>query len=347
MRFGLVQRFLKLTKSFVLLLLLSLRVTVGAAGSYLPPVENTYVTATFLEYRSTGNKIHLHTGVDFSTFLREGVPIRAASDGFLVRLEIETGGLYGNTVVLEHGDGYRTLYAHLQRFSERTEALVKLLLDEFGKERIVVEFSPGDVLFARGETVGYSGRTGQALQPHCHFEVRDREERFVVDPLSVIDRGELKQLRSNILIRSLVVNGVEVQYTPNATYQFKAEYPEISVEAYTELAKNLLGVKELKLYFSDELVYHIILDRLPLSIADKANLLYDERSKMSPAVYRAFYKMYGATPVTEGSQEGISAPFVRVNKVAEYRQNSYSVRLEVKDDFGNVGTFTFKLVKAR
>lgn len=61
-------------------------------GQFEPPVSNSYVTATFMEFRSTGNLPHFHMGVDFSTFLREGVEIRAAEDGYVVRLEIDEGG---------------------------------------------------------------------------------------------------------------------------------------------------------------------------------------------------------------------------------------------------------------
>uniref|UniRef100_A0A7C4CDU7 M23 family metallopeptidase n=1 Tax=Fervidobacterium thailandense TaxID=1008305 RepID=A0A7C4CDU7_9BACT len=306
-----------------------------AFGQFEPPVSNSYVTATFMEFRSTGNSPHFHMGVDFSTFLREGVEIRAAEDGYVVRLEIDEGGIYGNTIVLQHENGYRTLYAHLQRFAEKTDFIVNMLKAEFGKQRVVVEFLSDDVKFQRGEVIGYSGKTGEATQPHAHFEVRDKNERYAYDPLKFIDLKKLKPVQMGIGIQSILISDKEYQYVPGASYVFSGDYPKISVEAYTELAKNLLGVKEIKLYFSNELVYHIILDEIPLELYEKPYAVYHEKTTMTSLVYRAFYKLY--------SEENL--PFVRVNRVGEFKNSAYDVKIEISDIFGNSGVFTFTLKK--
>ncbi|QAV32450.1 Peptidase family M23 [Fervidobacterium changbaicum] len=300
---------------------------------YQLPVDSSYITATFMEFRSTGKIPHFHSGIDFSTFLKEGVPIKAAADGFVRRLEIDLDNIYGNTVVLEHPDGYRTLYAHLSAFADKYEKLANMLREEFGSKRIVVEFLSDDLKVSIGELIGYSGRTGEAAQPHCHFEVRDKEERNIYDPLDFIDKKLLKPVQMGIILKDLIIDGKQYPYSENATYEFSGAYPRIAVEAYTELAKNLLGVKEIKVYFSDDLVYHIILDKLPMEYWEKPNLLYDEHTVMTSLVYRAYYKLY--------SDE--DSPFVRVNKVKQYGGSNYKVSLEIKDAFGNVGKFSFNL----
>jgi murein DD-endopeptidase MepM/ murein hydrolase activator NlpD len=98
-----------------------------------------------------------HYGVDLGA--PEGTPIRAAGDGRVVRTGVARG--YGNLVVIDHGDGVETRYAHLSK--------------------IGVEV--GDPI-AAGQVVGESGETGNAIGPHLHFEVRRDGE--AVDP-----RGEL------------------------------------------------------------------------------------------------------------------------------------------------------------
>jgi len=90
----------------------------------------------------------IHTGTDL--IVLEGTPVRAALPG-TVRLVQDVGG-YGLTVVIDHGRGWQTLYAHL--------------LD--------LAVQPSQVV-AAGETIGRVGRTGSATTPHLHFELRHLE----------------------------------------------------------------------------------------------------------------------------------------------------------------------------
>lgn len=90
-----------------------------------------------------------HTGLDFVT--RNGAPIRAAADGVVVAAAYE--GAYGNLLQLKVGPKTQVWMAHLQRFN----------------------VSPGDVVKA-GEVVGWVGMTGNTSGPHCHFEVRVKDQ---------------------------------------------------------------------------------------------------------------------------------------------------------------------------
>lgn len=90
-----------------------------------------------------GNR--MHRGMDIKG--EYGVPVRATADGMVVYSGVMSG--YGNIVVVDHGNGYQTAYAHL-------------------KDRKV---SDGDMV-ARGGVVGGLGRTGRATTHHVHYEVR-------------------------------------------------------------------------------------------------------------------------------------------------------------------------------
>ncbi len=86
-----------------------------------------------------------HAGVDMGA--RTGTPIVAAAAGKVAEVAYLSG--YGNTVIITHGSGISTLYAHMSRFGA----------------------SKGQVV-AKGETIGYVGSTGRSTGPHLHFEVR-------------------------------------------------------------------------------------------------------------------------------------------------------------------------------
>jgi murein DD-endopeptidase MepM/ murein hydrolase activator NlpD len=87
----------------------------------------------------------IHTGLDISANM--GTPVHAAADGIVFRAQFDGG--YGRMVVVDHGNGMQTWYAHLSRF----------------------EVVPGQEI-RRGEVVGSSGASGRVTSPHLHFEVR-------------------------------------------------------------------------------------------------------------------------------------------------------------------------------
>jgi murein DD-endopeptidase MepM/ murein hydrolase activator NlpD len=85
-----------------------------------------------------------HTGTDIS--LSRGTPLHATADGIVSFADRSAGN--GNIVVLEHGSGYSTVYAH------NTRNLVH----------------PGQKV-KRGDVIAYSGSTGVSTGPHVHYEV--------------------------------------------------------------------------------------------------------------------------------------------------------------------------------
>ena len=96
----------------------------------------------------------LHSGVDLA--VPEGTPVYAADNGkVIVAGDLDNG--YGNYIILDHQNGYKTLYAH------NSELLVAV----------------GDVV-AKGEQIALSGNTGNSTGPHLHFEVHVNDEK--VDP---------------------------------------------------------------------------------------------------------------------------------------------------------------------
>lgn len=87
-----------------------------------------------------------HKGIDFTA--PSGTKIIASGNGKVTRVENKKTG-YGKNVIVDHGYGYQTLYAHMSK----------------------VEVKVGDVLL-KGQTIGEVGSTGTSTAPHLHYEVR-------------------------------------------------------------------------------------------------------------------------------------------------------------------------------
>ncbi len=87
----------------------------------------------------------MHSGIDFTA--PTGTPIYATGNGRVVPAPDGASG-YGNHVVIDHGFGYKTLYAHMYRLKVRMGERVK-----------------------RGQLIGYVGSTGLSSGPHLHYEV--------------------------------------------------------------------------------------------------------------------------------------------------------------------------------
>lgn len=120
------------------------------AGKFNWPTNSKHITQYFRGWR--------HTGIDVG--VRNGNPIYAAEDGIITTSGWNAGG-YGYYIIVDHGNGITTLYAH------NSKLLVKK------GERI-----------AKGEIIAQSGSTGRSTGPHLHFEVRINGNR--VNPLDYL-----------------------------------------------------------------------------------------------------------------------------------------------------------------
>lgn len=108
-------------------------------------------------FHPRGGDPRFHAGLDLRA--RAGTPVYAAADGVVTRSE--ASGAYGNVVIVDHGGGLGTLYAH------HRENLVRV------GERV-----------RRGQPIGLVGHTGNATGDHLHFEVRWKGG--TVDPRAVL-----------------------------------------------------------------------------------------------------------------------------------------------------------------
>lgn len=148
----------------------------------LPLKQAPVMSGSFAELRSN----HFHSGVDFTTLGRVGVPVYASAGGFVSRVKISAGG-YGKAVYLEHSNGTTTVYAHLERFAPRLDSLVRK--QQYAKESFEIEWQLGrdEIRFEQGELLAFSGNSGSSGGPHLHFEIRDTETQDPLQPLGLLN----------------------------------------------------------------------------------------------------------------------------------------------------------------
>lgn len=166
--------------SFILLLfsVFSQSQNIYPQDYFIQPLEDELILAgTFGELRSN----HFHSGLDLKTKQREGLKVFAAASGYVSRIKIAHYG-YGKALYITHPNGYTTVYAHLQRFSDKIEAFIKQ--KQYDEESFEVEVFPTNqnLIITKGEVIAYSGNTGSSGGPHLHFEIRDNQER-PINPL--------------------------------------------------------------------------------------------------------------------------------------------------------------------
>ncbi|WBB71073.1 M23 family metallopeptidase [Micromonospora sp. WMMD812] len=125
--------------------------TVKPKPTWVIPMTGAEVTSCYGQRWGT-----LHAGIDFA--LPAGTPIHAAAAGTVVKAG-DAGDGYGNSVFIDHGNGYLTHYAH--------------------QSRLVV--SVGDKVGV-GQVIGYEGSTGDSTGPHLHFEVHKGQMWNQIDP---------------------------------------------------------------------------------------------------------------------------------------------------------------------
>ena len=119
-------------------------------------VKDIKYISSFFGYRPDPiyNIAKFHSGIDFSTNLN--AEIYATGDGVVDIDKTQWG--YGKMVTIDHGYGYKSMYAHLNRFAVRKGQKVK-----------------------RGQLIGYAGTTGKSTGIHLHYELR--KDDVPIDPI--------------------------------------------------------------------------------------------------------------------------------------------------------------------
>lgn len=110
----------------------------------IKPIDGVRTSGFGMRFHPIYRIMKFHSGQDFHAAI--GTPVYATGDGVVESAQYNDG--YGNCIIIDHGFGLKTLYAHLSKFSVKPGQAVK-----------------------RGENIGLSGNSGVSDGPHLHYEV--------------------------------------------------------------------------------------------------------------------------------------------------------------------------------
>ncbi len=295
---------------------------------------------------------HFHSGLDFKTQGRTGVPIHAAEDGYVSRVSVSPWG-FGRAVYITHPElGLTTVYGHLDSFNEEIDKVVRDKQYELEEFRVDLNFLPGEIPIKRGQQIALSGNSGSSGGPHLHMDVRDALTEEALDPMPYFKKYITDKMAPQV--RSLALYEVEgegmvqgasgksvVRAGENLSKPFTAWGKVVpAIKAYDKMTgtTNIYGVKHLKLNVDGKTVYSRDIDRFDFGTTKAVNTLVD----YAGVVNSGSWMMWTRVPKSDPLDYMVDAVDDGVISIDEERE--YDCEWLLTDEHGNTTRQPFKIV---
>ena len=321
------------------------------AQEYTPPVDfSMLLSGTFGELRSN----HFHAGIDIRTEGVEGQKIRAIADGYVSRIKVSSWG-YGKAIYLTHPQtGHTSVYAHLQKFSDKINNLVRK--EHYKRKKFEINFYPNKdaLLIKQNEVIALSGNSGSSTGAHLHFEIRETRSEKPINPLQfgfkINDNIPPSLIKLKIYaFDTTLINGYNKSKIYNLsknkdTYSFN-ETPTINggfaigIFTYDKSNNtyNKNGVYAIKLYIDGLIYYEFKVDELDFNTSRYINAHMDYcEKKESKNKYHRCYKL--------ANNELENYPTIINDGIINFKDESiHLITLEVSDFYGNTSKLSFNV----
>ena len=312
------------------------------------PVDHQMrISGSFAELRPN----HFHMGIDIKSKNRSsGDPILAAADGFVSRVKVQSGG-YGNTIYIDHPNGYTTVYAHLQKFEDSLASFIQNVQYERETFEVDIDLEPGVFVFKKGQEIGRMGNSGRSYAPHLHFEIRETESEVPINPFLFgikpnDDRAPdfrkviLYQLDQNKRVQSKeaypLIGSASKRRIKGDTVAFPAWRVGIGVEAFDYMngASNRNGIYELTMKVDNAIVFYFKLDKISFDHTRylNAHIDYQERKETKKYFQKCFVQKGNQLPIYNQTGDHI---------VALYKDKPRKINIELRDVHGNTSEAEF------
>lgn len=298
---------------------------------------------------------HFHSGIDLKTESAVNKPVYSVGDGYISRINVSPGG-YGLALYIDHSTGHTSVYGHLNSFSQPIADYVKEKQYEQESYRIELYPEPGLLTVKKGQQIGLSGNTGSSGGPHLHFEIRDTRTQDPLDALEFIPRitDTQKPVLRGIAFYPAggkgVVNGSATPLRLNITNDTSGNPSApgktinawgrigIGVKAYDRMngQNNIYGVKHIRLYVDNKLVFNSKIDRFPFSKTRMMNSFIDfEEWRLHRSFFmKSFIEPGNTLSIYKAKNKG----YVDITEERPYR-----LRYELEDRYGNMLAYPFTI----
>lgn len=301
-------------------------------------------SGTFGELR--GN--HFHSGLDYKTQQRTGLPVFAVADGYVSRIKVSPFG-YGHALYITHSNGVTTVYGHLKSYEGKIGEYVRK--KQYAQKKFEIELFPmaSELPVTKSELVALSGNTGGSGGPHLHFEYRDTKTEKTLNPLLFGMDKETKDTKApsiNGLVvypisddavvnqsQNPIVVGLSLQKDGSYLGSKVAAKGSIgfSLDAYDtsdgNYSKN--GVYKVETFLNGTKLYGYRFDSFSFDESRYINNFIDfERYKKTKLRYqKLFYKKkYPFSIISENANDG---------QITVKEKDSFAYRIEVSDYHDN------------
>jgi hypothetical protein len=337
-----------------IIIIISITTIVESQESFISPLKIPLsLSANFGELRPD----HYHSGIDIKTQGVTGKEVVASADGYVYLILISPVG-FGKAIYIRHPFGLSTVYAHLDNFSPEIEEYVKY--QQYRNKTFAITITPPQdrLPIKKGQVIAYSGNTGGSTGPHLHFEIRKSDSEKPVDPLKY-DFG----LSDNIkpVIERLVVYPVSKNATINGSHS-RSVFDVSGYNGNYTLAEGqemrIYGVAGFGISAFDNMndmpnrfgisLIELMIDSLPwftyeikeFSFAESryinAHVDYAARVRFNSEIERTF--------VLPNDKLSLYRNFMN-NGLFDFSDNkSHTIRITVRDSFGNKTALSFNVV---
>jgi len=319
----------------------------GQPVNWQPPISGQILlSGTYGELR--GN--HYHGGTDIKPNVPGPQEVLATSDGYVKEIMVR-GGSYGRALLLQHKDGYQSLYGHLDHFIPALDSMIYAYQYDQKNFEVNLHLDSTQFPVTAGMIIATMGNTGYSFGRHLHFEVR-HPSGTTYNPLLAIPNLQdntpprFRNLKINyhddqgreyqekvIPVRSLGAGKYSAGDLVLNSFKYSLAVDVIDLHKNTP---NQNGIYSLEMYRDSSLVYRSVMD----SLSTEDRKYYPEHidhisSPGSQAIYHNLrYSSKGIRSQLDDPNRGLIRPY-------PFQTQNYTI---IASDYqGNQSTLTFSI----